>query len=115
MPDRINVNDDFYGKRESNTRRRIRCSVTETLLESARIPDSFENSRFETDLSITNLLSSIMADDYEEYDWGDYGDYGPKERVITYIDFLVWLVFPIAGIGFISSIVTLVFVALFPK
>jgi len=56
-----------------------------------------------------------MADDYEEYDWGDYGDYGPKERVITYIDFLVWLVFPIAGIGFISSIVTLVFVALFPK
>lgn len=52
--------------------------------------------------------------DYEDL-WGDYGDYGPKERVYTYIDYLIWLIFPFAAIGFVSSITTLVFVALFPK
>ena len=55
--------------------------------------------------------------DYAEYEY-DYSwdyDYGEKERVINHVDILVWLVFPIAALGFISSVVTLVFVALFPK
>lgn len=53
--------------------------------------------------------------EYEEYDWGDYGDYGPFEREYSYVEVLVWLIFPTAALGFVASIVTLVFVALFPK
>ena len=54
--------------------------------------------------------------EYEPYDWGDdYYDVGPKERVYTYVDFLIWTVPAFAGLGFISSVITLVFVALFPK
>jgi len=60
-----------------------------------------------------------MGDDeyvYEEYDWGDYEYYDtPKERVFSYVDYLIWSVPAFAGLGFISSITTLVFVALFPK
>ena len=54
--------------------------------------------------------------DYAEYDY-DYWNYYDEDlgREINHVDILVWLVFPIAALGFISSVVTLVFVALFPK
>lgn len=52
--------------------------------------------------------------EYEEYDWGDY-DNGPFEREYSYVEVLVWLIFPTAALGIVASIVTLVFVALFPK
>ena len=71
--------------------------------------------RAERVIDPANIFAMSDYAEYEyDYSWDDYYDL-PKERVINHVDILVWLVFPIAALGFASSVVTLVFVALFPK
>jgi hypothetical protein len=51
--------------------------------------------------------------DYDDSYWEDYNT--PKEREFGHVDVLVWMIFPFAATGFVTSLITLVFVALFPK
>ena len=61
-------------------------------------------------------MSEYESYDYGYDDWGEDGFYdGPKERTYNHVDAFIWLIFPVALLGFISSITSLIFLALFPK
>lgn len=49
-------------------------------------------------------MSEYESYDYGYDDWGEDGFYdGPKERTYNHVDAFIWLIFPVALLGFISQ------------